>query len=152
MGVQSIEIQRQVPATREAVWSLLTDSRRIASWAGFKEVVLRQEGDPPPGGLGAIRVIRGGGFAIEEEITAFDPPRVLEVRLTAGLPIRDHRAAVLLEALDGGTRVTWTARFQSRVPLLGSLIRIGYQRTLERLADALVTELGGGASERDDRE
>ncbi|MFQ5697193.1 MAG: SRPBCC family protein [Myxococcota bacterium] len=150
--MQSIEVQREIPAPREAVWSLLTDSSRCARWAGFHEVVVRQQGDPPPEGLGAIRVLRGGGIALEEEITAYDPPRLLGYRLTAGLPIRDHRAAVLLETRIGGTRLTWTARFRSPVPLLGSLVRMRYRRTLERLTERLAAELGTEACHADDPE
>ncbi len=72
--MQEIDLEAQVPAPREAVWKVYTDHVGWQSWAGVQEVVLRQQGDPPPDGLGAIRVIRSRGIAIEEEVTAFTPP------------------------------------------------------------------------------
>jgi uncharacterized protein YndB with AHSA1/START domain len=133
-----IELSRQIPAAPDRVWALYTDHEGWEKWAGVKEVVLRQKGDPPPNGLGAIRVIRASGMAIEEEVTAFEPPRRMAYRLVAGAPIRDHAGEVRFEPDGAGTRVTWTVRFRPLVPGTGWLIRRMLERSLgdvlERLA------------------
>ena len=94
--MQKIELRREIAAPPEAVWAVLTDHVGWTRWAGIKEAVLRNEGFPPPNGVGAIRVFRQTGLAIEEEVTVFEPPRRLEYRLTAGAPIREHRGEMLL--------------------------------------------------------
>jgi uncharacterized protein YndB with AHSA1/START domain len=121
--MQDIVIRARIPAPRQAVWDLVSDHRALVDWAGAQEVVLRQQGDPPPNGLGAVRVVRARGVAIEEEITAFEPPRRLAYRIAAGLPLRDHSAEILLEPAADGTELVWRARFRPLVPGTGWLLR-----------------------------
>ncbi len=136
--MRQIEVEGTVAAPRPAVWKVFTDHVGWTRWAGVKEVVLRQQGDPPPDGLGAIRVVRSGGVAVEEEITGFDPPKRLTYRLVAGIPVRDHEAEVRFDVCDSGTRLTWRVRFEPWIPWTGGiltrLIRRSLRGTLDRLA------------------
>lgn len=136
--MQEILLESQVPAPPDAVWTVFTDHVGWERWAGVREVVLRQRGDPPPNGLGAIRVIRSNGVAIEEEITFFDPPQRMSYRLVGGLPVHDYSGEVRLEPSEGGTAVRWSVRFRPWVPGTGRLLRLALERTLgsvlERLA------------------
>jgi uncharacterized protein YndB with AHSA1/START domain len=118
-----IEVAQQIAAPRERVFDVYSDFLGWPRWAGVKEVVLRQQGDPPPSGLGAIRVVRARGMAIEEEITAWERPARMSYRLIAGAPIRDHGGEVRFEPAAGGTRVVWTIRFRPLVPGTGWLLR-----------------------------
>jgi uncharacterized protein YndB with AHSA1/START domain len=137
-----IEVTQAIAAPPDKVFAIYTDHVGWQDWAGVKEVVLRQTGDPPPNGLGAIRVIRARGMAIEEEITAFEPPRRLGYRLVAGAPVRDHAGEVRFEPDAAGTRVTWTVRFRPLVPGTGWLLR----RVLERGLREVLTALAENAS------
>jgi uncharacterized protein YndB with AHSA1/START domain len=132
--VQELELRASVPAPIEDVWRAFTDHAGWQRWAGFKEVVLRQPGDPPPNGLGAIRVLRHAGVAIEEEVTAFEPPARLAYRVVAGLPLRDHHAEVRFSAEPAGTAVLWSVRFRPLVPGTGWLLR---RAVTHKLADIL---------------
>ena len=131
-------LQGTVAAPPEAVWRVFTDHCGYTRWAGVQEVVLRQQGDPPPNGLGAIRVMRSRGIAVEEEITAFEPPKYLAYRLVGGIPVRNYEAEVHLDPCDSGTRLTWHVRFDALIPftgrLLARLIESGLQDILVRLA------------------
>lgn len=137
--MQDIAIRAEIPAPRSEVWKLLSDHRSMVDWAGAKEVVLRQEGHPPPNGLGAIRVVRGAGLAIEEEVLEFEPPRRLGYRINAGLPlpVRDYRASVTLEPKGPGTTLVWQASFEPRIPGTGRLLGAIVRRLLQRLAAGL---------------
>ena len=132
-----IEVTEHVPALPAAVFARYTDHERWVDWAGVKEVVLRQQGHPAPNGLGAIRVIRQAGMAIEEEITAFDPPKRMAYRLVAGAPVRDHFGEVRFDPEGSGTRVTWTVRFRPLIPGTGWLLRKALQRGLRTVLAAL---------------
>src|SRR5882672_283157 len=114
-----IEVTQAIAAPPDQVFAIYTDHVGWERWAGVKEVVLRQQGDPPPNGLGAIRVIRARGMAIEEEVTVFEPPTRMAYRLVAGAPVRDHEASVRFEPDGSGTRVTWSVRFRPVVPGTG---------------------------------
>jgi uncharacterized protein YndB with AHSA1/START domain len=136
-----LEISRHVPAAPARVFALYADHVGWEKWAGVKEVVLRQTGDPPPNGLGAIRVIRARGMAVEEEITAFEPPTRMVYRLVAGAPIRDHEGVVRFEPDGAGTRVTWSIRFRPLVPGTGWLLRALLARELRDVLDRLAAHV-----------
>ena len=129
--MQAFELVARIPASAEQVFGVLTDHRGLADWSGAREVVLRQDGDPPPNGLGAIRVIRGAGLAIEEEVTAFDPPKRMSYRISAGLPIRDHQGEVQVTPLEDASEVRWKVCFRPLVPGTGPLLRYLLRRGLE---------------------
>ena len=136
--MQAFELVEKIPAPPEQVFGVLADHRGLADWTSAREVVLRQEGDPPPNGLGAIRVVRTSGLAVEEEITGFDPPKRLSYRISGGLPIRDHRAEIQVAPHADGSEVRWIVSFRPRIPgtgaLLAFLIRRGLQDMLLRLS------------------
>ena len=129
------ELGAEIAAPVERVWAVLSDHAGWQAWSGAQEVVVRQQGDPPPGGLGTIRVLRRGGFAIEEEVVGFEPPRRLAYRVTAGIPVRDCDVEIRLEPSGAATRVTWQARFRPLVPGTGWLLeRVIRTRLTEALA------------------
>jgi uncharacterized protein YndB with AHSA1/START domain len=132
-----IEVSEHVQAPPAVVFARYTDHERWVDWAGVKEVVLRQQGHPAPNGLGAIRVIRQAGMAIEEEVTAFDPPKRMAYRLVAGAPVRDHSGEVRFDPEGSGTRVTWTIRFRPLIPGTGWLLRRALERGLRTVLASL---------------
>ncbi len=135
--MRQIELEGTVAAPRPAVWNVYTDHVGWAAWAGVQEVVLRQRGDPPPNGLGAIRVLRSRGIAVEEEITGFDPPKRLAYRLVGGLPIRNHEGEVRFDVCDSGTRITWRVRFEPLLPFTGAILTRLIRRSLRNVLDRL---------------
>ncbi len=139
--MQHIEIRAEIPAPPEAVFALLEDHSGYARWAGVKEAVLRHPGDPPPNGLGAIRVLRSAGLAIQEEIIAYDPPRRLEYVLTAGLPVREYRGEIETRARGAGTELVWKVCFRPLVPGTGWLLRKVIDGKLRGMVDALKRQL-----------
>ena len=131
-----IQLQATIDGRIDDVWALFTDHVAWARWAGVKEVVLRQQGDPAPNGVGAVRVIRDRGVAVEEEVTAFEAPKLLVYRMLAGLPARDYHGEVSLAEGDGDTQLCWSVRFRPLIPgtgwLLGRLLRRKLQDILGR--------------------
>ena len=136
--MHEIRIQGEVPAPPQRVWDLYTDHCGWEKWAGVREVVLRQPGNPAPNGVGASRVLRSRGIAVEEEVIAFEPPRRMVYRLVAGAPIRNHQGEVRFSPSATGTLVEWTVRFDPLIPFTGALvsrvIRAFLRDILKRLA------------------
>jgi uncharacterized protein YndB with AHSA1/START domain len=135
--MQRFEIERRMQAGPERVWALLADHRAWVRWSGAREVVLRREGDPPPNGAGASRVIRARGLAVEEEITRFEPAKRMDYRLIGGLPIRNHHGSIGLEPSGEGTRVRWEVSFDPLVPGTGGLLRRALRAALVQILERL---------------
>ncbi len=136
--MHEIRIQGEVPAPPQRVWDLYTDHCGWEQWAGVKEVVLRQPGSPAPNGVGASRVLRSRGIAVEEEVIAFEPPRRMVYRLVAGAPIRNHQGEVRFSPSATGTRVDWTVRFDPLIPFTGALVARVIRSSLEDILKRLV--------------
>jgi len=108
----SYEVRAHSDAPPQQVFDLLADATTWRRWAG--PMVLRswweREGDPAPGGVGAIRRLGMRGASSREQIVAYEAPRHLGyIWLTR--VIRDYRADVLLEPDGSGTRIVWAGSF-----------------------------------------
>src|SRR3954451_4558642 len=113
----SYEVTAHSTAPPQRVFDLLADATTWRRWAG--PMVLQswweREGDPPPGGIGAIRRLGMRGASSREEIVAYDAPRHLGyIWLTR--VIRDYRADVRLEPDGTGTRIVWSGSFIPAFP------------------------------------
>jgi uncharacterized protein YndB with AHSA1/START domain len=129
--VSGVEVERSVriAASPRRVWELLADHEGMPAWMPVREVVRRRAGSPDANGVGALRVVRASGLAIEERITAFEPERLLVYEVVEGAPVRDHRGEVRLEPDGDATRVRWRVSLRPLVPGTGWLLR----RVVERL-------------------
>jgi uncharacterized protein YndB with AHSA1/START domain len=108
----SYEVTARSAAPPERVFALLADVPSWQEWAG--PMVLRswweREGDPPPGGVGAVRRLGVRGASSREEIVAYEPPRHLGYVWHTRI-VRNYRADVRLEPDGAGTRIVWSGSF-----------------------------------------
>lgn len=129
-------------AAAPRVFAVVADHERMPEWFPVREVVRRRAGAPDPDGVGAVRVLRGSGLAVEEEVTAFEPGARLATVLVAGAPLRSATSEVRLAPEPGGTRVRWSVEFESLVPGCGWLARRLLARALDRALAGLARRCG----------
>jgi uncharacterized protein YndB with AHSA1/START domain len=143
IAVIQISLEIHIDAPRERVWDTLVDHGRMAEWYPAKEIILRRPGHPDPNGLGAQRVVRQSGLAIEEVVTAFKPCEHFEYSAIEGAPFLDHTADVILISEPDGTRVRWSTRLRPRVPGTGWIVKSNIVRTLQRAMAGLKSSVEG---------
>ena len=86
---------------------MLADATRWREWAGSMITVSEweREGDPAPGGVGAIRRLGRPPAYAREQILEYDPPRHLAYTIVSGLPVNGYHADIdLLSAPRAGAR------------------------------------------------
>lgn len=127
-----VEREIRIAAPRRRVWEILIHHEGMPAWFPAREVVRRRPGSPEPDGLGAVRVVRANGLALEERISAFKPEERLEYVVVAGAPLRDQRGAVVLSPDTRGTAVRWSVEMTPRIPGTGWLLRRSVDRMLDR--------------------
>jgi hypothetical protein len=115
--VASFTLRRSVAAPIEVVFDVLTDHRGTAKISAFRSSTLEREGEPPPNGVGAIRVLRLAGPPIREQVTIFDPPTLFAYKLLSGIPARSHRATVELAPQDAHTSLTYRVESFPKLPM-----------------------------------
>lgn len=140
----SYEVSAFSQAPPEKVFDIVADGAGWSRWAG--PVVVRswweREGEPAPGGVGAVRGLGLPRLGSREEIVAYDAPHHLGYVILSGLPVRSYRADVRLTAENGGTRIVWGGTFVPTMPVTAPLLRRfllstvgGFAKRLARYAE-----------------
>jgi len=140
----SFEINRTTAAPAATLFRLETDGGRWSEWA--KPIVVQsswtQQGDPAPGGLGAVRKIGLWPLLMREKTVEYEQDRRHVYTLIGPpSPAKDYRAEVLLTPnAAGGTDVRWTGSFTEGLrgtgPVMLVVLRGAVQLILGRLVQA----------------
>lgn len=128
----SVEIA--VPPAR--VFKALTSQEIVRWWVRPGVFDTREwSGDVRVGGRWRASGMAGDrAYAIEGEYLEVDPPRKLvHTWQTVGAPIPPSRVTYLLEAIDGGTRVT--LRHEAITPEICEGMRAGWESSFECLRE-----------------
>jgi uncharacterized protein YndB with AHSA1/START domain len=133
-------LERKISAPPEVVFDVLTNHRGYADITPVRKVELEREGDPAPDGVGAIRVIRGVGPALREEIVAYERPTRFSYTVLSGAPMRDHIGNADLYPSDGGTRIVYAVHMTPTVPLIGGAVVFAIKQAVGRLLDGVGKE------------
>lgn len=144
MGTHSYDIEATSTAPVDVVFAVIADAPGWSRWnRSIERATWEVEGDPPPGGVGAVRALGASrGPLSRERIVAFDAPHHLAYVIDSGpMPVKDYRADVRLSTTaDGGTHISWTGSWTTRVPgvsgFLTKMVRgfaVGAAREAERL-------------------
>jgi uncharacterized protein YndB with AHSA1/START domain len=143
VALSTYEFTVRSRATPDAVFAVLADAPRWREWAGRMITVSEwdREGDPAPGGVGAVRRLgRPPAYALEQ-ILEYDPPHHLAYTIVRGLPVRGYHADVdLVPAAGGGTTIRWTGAFEPKVPGTGALFAVTLARIVRGYATAAASE------------
>lgn len=138
------DVRVSCKAPQQKVFDLVADAPGWPKWAGpaVRWGGWVQEGDPAPGGVGAIRKLGSKQIGTREQILEFDPPHYMAYTILTPTPVRDYRAIVSIDPEGDGCRITWAATMEGRFPgagpamafLLGRFIR-GTATRLARYAE-----------------
>jgi len=138
-------ITRALDAPVDRIWELIGNPA-VSPGRG---VDVRVERPGTADGTGLVRVVKVGLATVHEEITHVGPGRVIRYRMIKGAPVRDYTSGVTLEeSPDGGTLVSWDARFRPVVAGTGWAISLVSKHTLNRVLDA-VAERSGARDEHE---
>jgi hypothetical protein len=122
-------------APRSRVWEVLDQADRWHEWGPWRTTGLEREGNPPPGGTGAIRVLKAPGMTLREEIVAHEPQSHHAYEVLSGLPVRNYHADVRLSGDEAGpTEISWIAEFDGSFPGAGTAMKLFLGRAIPDVA------------------
>ncbi len=140
----SFEVNRTSNAPAATLFRLEADGSRWSEWA--KPIVFQsswdQQGEPAPGGIGAVRKLGLWPILIREKTVEYEQDRRHVYALIApNTPAKDYRAELLLTPnAAGGTDVRWTGTFtegpRGTGPVMLFLLRGAIQFFAGRLVKA----------------
>jgi uncharacterized protein YndB with AHSA1/START domain len=151
VSMATYELTVRSAAPPQAVFDVLADATRWHEWAGFSvgTSTWEREGDPAPGGVGAIRRLGRWPVFGREQIVEYDPPGHVAYTVISGIPVRGYHADVDLHPDVGGTTISWSGAFEPTIPGTGALLAgvlrhtvLGYARRAATEAERRVTARG----------
>lgn len=137
----SFEINRTSSAPAATLFRLVAGGN-WSKWA--KPIVLQSswvcQGDPAPGGVGAVRKIGMWPILVQEETVAYEQDRRHAYKLVGpSSPARDYVGEVIFTPNPaGGTDVRWTGTFVEGVPGTGAVVRAAMGGAIRFFAGRLV--------------
>ncbi len=129
----SFTLVREIQASPEAVFEVLTDHVGYAEITPVRRVEMERVGEPAPNGVGAIRVLHAVGPPLREEVIAYEAPTRFSYKLLSGLPVRDHVGTVELTPSGSGTKVVYAVRTHPTLPVAGVLVVAGIKQGIKQL-------------------
>jgi hypothetical protein len=133
-------VEQEFGVSAERLWEAIQDHESMSKWLPARVSMLASGG---VSGVGKVLRVRTRGLVIDEEVVYADPPvdgrsGRLVLRIIRGLPIRFHRAEILIEPLparEGGrsrSRLVWDVVLSSSVPGLAVAITRGVGPVIAR--------------------
>jgi hypothetical protein len=138
--VASFTLEREVAASPEVVFDVLTDHRGYAEITPMRKVELEREGEPALNGVGAIRVLHSVGPPLREEVIGFERPGRFSYRMLSGAPVRDHVGTVSVEPAGAGAKVTYAVRTTPTLPVGGGAVVAVMKLAIKQLLNGVVAE------------
>jgi hypothetical protein len=133
-------IEQTSGASPQQLYDVLLDVERWPDWMrGVRRAEWEKQG-APGSGVGGVRRFGAPGLSIREEVLAGQPPGRHSYTILSGMPVKNHRGDVRIDDRPGGSQITWDVSFDSRIPLLGSLLRRMLESTIANGASALAVE------------
>ena len=140
----TFEINKTSTAPAATLFQLETDGANWAQWA--KPIVVQsswaRQGDPAPGGIGAIRKVGMWPMLVQEETVEYEQDRRHVYKLVGpASPAKDYFGEVVFTPnATGGTDIHWSGSFIEGVPGTGRVMRAALGGAVRYFAGRLVKE------------
>jgi len=131
MGHHTVEVVHASGRPVQELFAELADHARLRRVFGVPVRRIR-DGEGELNGVGSVRRMGVGPLAFEETVTAIEPQRSIEYRITRGAgPVRNHRGRLEFASEGTGSRVTWTIDYDT-LPILGTALQAVLARVIKR--------------------
>ena len=106
----------------DEVFAKLADHNQMGKLFGAPVKRIR-DGQQELNGVGSVRHIGPPGpLGVQETVTAFEPARRIEYRVTkGGAPMKNHRGQMRFDATAQGSRLQWQIDFDMP-PIIGGIV------------------------------
>lgn len=137
----TFEVTRTSTAPPATLFRLETDGARWSDWA--KPIAMQSswesQGDPAPGGIGAIRRIGLWPIVMREKTVEYEQDVKHVYTFVGWSPAKDYRGTMLLTPnASGGTDLRWTGTFTEAVPGTGPLVRAVFRAGIVMISKMLI--------------
>ena len=133
MSVQKIDSNMEFRRPVGELFALLSDHEKMGPILGAN-VKRTRDGKDSLNGLGSVRILNIGPLpSFDETVTAFEKDKLVEYKITCGSPFKNHKGVMqLYPSGSGGSKLHYTIEFESKIPLLGPVVRADLENSIRR--------------------
>jgi hypothetical protein len=133
MPVQKIDINMEFRRPVGELFALLSDHEKMGPILGAT-VKRTRDGKDSLNGLDSVRTLNIGPLpSFDETVTAFEKDKLVEYKITRGSPLKNHKGVMqFYPSGSGGSKLHYTIKFVSKIPLLGPVVRVGLENSIRR--------------------
>jgi hypothetical protein len=133
MTVQKIEINMEFKRPVGELFALLSDHEKMGPILGAN-VKRTRDGRDSLNGLDSVRTLNVGLLpSFDETVIAFEKDKLVEYKITRGSPLKNHKGVMQFSPSgSGGSKLHYTIEFESKIPLLGPVVRVGLENSIRR--------------------
>ena len=136
--VLSFEVSAATSASCETIWELVAVATTWPTWTPVRRVGRTGLAPDNSEQVGTLRTFQIGVGRSVEEVTGVFANRRFAYELRQGMPIINHRAAVVLAPTDKGCIVTWSEEFEPKYRGTGTVLRWFLHTFIKRCLRGLV--------------
>jgi len=131
--MEKIDITAEFRRPVAEIFAILSDHEKLGPILGAK-IKRTKDGKDSLNGLGSVRTLALGPLpTFDETVTAFEKDRFIEYKITRGSPLKDHKGTLEFSSTaSGGTKLRYRIEFNSKLPLLGPVVKFGLESGIRR--------------------
>ena len=133
MPVQKIDINMEFRRPVGELFAILSDHEKLGPILGA-HMKRTRDGKDSLNGLGSVRTLNIGPLpSFDETVTAFEKDKLVEYKITRGSQLKNHKGVMQFNPLgSGGSGLHYTIEFESKIPLLGPVVRAVLENSIRR--------------------
>jgi hypothetical protein len=145
-----IRVEYLMDKGAEDVFDAIADHENYERYPGIDSSTLLEPGRNEKNGEGALRLLVSGGVTFKERITCYERPSKMSYHCEEVKPISIHheRGDIILEPVDGKTKVTWISEARLGIPIIGSLLGKWIEPRVSRLFQGILEHIDASPRRR----
>jgi uncharacterized protein YndB with AHSA1/START domain len=132
--VQQVLVERDFTQPAERIFAYLSEHENLDVIFPMRVERVRDGENGERNGVGSVRRLSFRGLLpLEETVTAVEPNRRIEYRITKGTPLRGHRGEMLFSQREGGgSHLRYEIVFGAAVPGVDRVVAASLRRSIAR--------------------
>ena len=136
--MQQVLIERDFDQPVERVFAYLSEHENLGTIFPMRVERVRDGENGARNGVGSVRKLSMNGLMpFEETVSAVEPNRRIEYKITKGSPLRGHRGEMLFSERDGGSHLRYEIVFGAPVPGLAGVVAASLRRSIRKGLDTV---------------
>ena len=130
--MQHISITQTFNAPQKEIFDYLSDHNNLSSILGAQIKRIKDADGANPNGMGSVRSIGMGIELLQETVTVFEAPNLIEYQISSNAPINYHLGRLEFSSPAAGkTVLNYTIDIESKLGLLDPVVKFLLETTIK---------------------